>query len=69
MWLYTVDLFGLAHILDCQIYDHGSIPAPDFPFWVALPVHPAENGYSGLPWKLNAAERSADHIASLCAEI
>ena len=27
------------------------------------------NGYRDLPWKLNAAERSADHIASLCAEI
>ena len=52
-----------------KIYDRGTIPAPDFPFRVALPVHPAENGYRDLPWKLNAAERSADHIASLCAEI
>ena len=50
--------------LDCQIYDRGTIPAPNFPFRVDLPVHPAVNGYRNLPWKLNAAERSADHIAS-----
>ena len=59
----------MVSALDCQIYDRGTIPAPDFPFRVALPVHPAVNGYRDLPWKLNAAERSADHIASLCAEI
>ena len=29
---------------------------------------PADNWYRELPWKLNAAERSADHIASLCAD-
>ena len=54
----------MVSALDCQIYDRGSFPAPDFPFWVVLPVHPAENGYRDLPWKLNTAERSADHIAS-----
>ena len=59
----------MVSALDCQIYDRGTIPAPDFSFRVALPVHPAENGYRDLPWKLNAAERSTDHIASLCAEI
>ena len=50
--------------LDCQIDDRGTIPAPDFPFQVALPVHPAVNGYRDLPWKLNAAEFNSDHIAS-----
>ena len=50
--------------LDCQIYDRGTIPAQDCPFRIALPVHTAVNGSRDLPWKLNAAERSADHIAS-----
>ena len=36
---------------------------PDFLFRVALPVHPAVTGYRDLRWKLNAAERRADHIA------
>ena len=52
----------MVSALDCQIYDHES----NSPFRVALPVYLAvENGYRDLPWKLNAAERSADHIASL----
>ena len=72
--LIVLIVFGRADgpvvsALNCRIYDRGTISAPDFPLRVALPVYPAVNGYRDLLWKLNAAERSTDNIASLCAEI
>ena len=51
--------------LDCQISYCGSILAPDFHLIVAPSFSKWKWGYKDLPWKLNAAERSADHIAWL----
>ena len=51
--------------LDCQISYCGSILAPDFHLIVAFSWSKWKWGYKDLPWKLNAAERSADHIAWL----